>query len=516
MQLYNSALLQLLHQRDPQSVAIFKQGEPILIRDLITQSQKLAIGLQQAGMRSGDRVMIAAVPGSEFLIAVYALMMTGALLAIIDPEMGRENYQAKLAQYKPAWSFIDYRLLLLQENSLLRWLYLKLKKQGIFIPENAQTRIIATGKKLPLFRKTLTFSKLTESRIKDINWELIKDHNDFLLTYTSGTVKVPNGVLQSYSALFTSVNHIIRILGDPKNQRIVTQLPHHMLIGVSAGIPVYLWNVKWDVKKKIKFIEKHSITTIFGPPAEFMDFIRLYEKEGFTMPDCLQHIMLGSAPVHIAFLKRLKKCMPNVRLSSIYGMTENLVVTLVDGNEKIAFEGSGDLLGKAVAGVELKIAEDGEILLHSDQLFSRYWHLSDRPYWHASGDLGILDNTGNLILTGRKKDMIIRRSTNIYPGLYEPVIKKIPGIDEAVLIGIYDESIHDERIYLVVESNENIKESALMRELQKGKWAIHKEAWPDRIIFLKIPRKGRQSKIDRESLRRFIQKKYFTASSMSS
>ena len=509
-QLYNSPFLELLQHREPQSAALIALGNSFSSDELWSKSQQLAIGLQCEGMLPMDRVVIAAAPGPDFLIAVYALMMNGALLAIIDPEMGRENYQAKLTQFDPSWAFIDYRLLFLQENKLARGLYLKLKKQGIYVPYRAKTRIIATGKKLPLFRKPLTFKKLMSRNSSNIHWLSETENKNFLLTYTSGTVKVPNGVLQSYDALFASIDHIIKILGEAKEQRIATQLPHHMLIGVSAGIPVYLWKTHWSVKKKIKFIERHSITTIFGPPAEFMDFIWEFERTARPMPASLTHMMLGSAPVHTAFLKRLRKCVPQARLTALYGMTENLLVSKVDGDEKIAYEGEGDLLGKVVEGVEVKIADDGEILVHSNQLFSRYWHLTERPYWHTTGDLGRIDEDGNLILTGRKKDMIIRRSTNIYPGLYEPVVKRIAGIDEVVMLGLFNEQLHDEIVILVVEGNAQLKASEIMRELREGKFDIHKEAWPDKIVFEKIPRKGRQSKIDRKSLKRFIQKKYFT------
>jgi acyl-CoA synthetase (AMP-forming)/AMP-acid ligase II len=152
----------------------------------------------------------------------------------------------------------------------------------------------------------------------------------------------------------------------------------------------------------------------------------------------------------------------------------------------------------------LSIADDGEILLHSPQLFSRYLHQNHRDNPHRTGDLGYFAANGTLILKGRKKDMIIRRDTNIYPAIYEKTIKNIPGIVDAVLIGAYSDAKHDEEVFLVVESDA-YSATELMKLLQSGEYSIDKEVLPDKILFMKIPRSGRQNKVDRKILRLTVQ-----------
>jgi len=159
----------------------------------------------------------------------------------------------------------------------------------------------------------------------------------------------------------------------------------------------------------------------------------------------------------------------------------------------------GDVVGIPLDNVNLSIADDGEVLLSSPQLFSRYLHQTSRETPHRSGDLGYLSN-GKLVLTGRKKDMIIRRDTNIYPAIYERTIKNIPGVAEAVMIGVYTDSKHDEEVFLIVESDA-YSETELMKMLQTSQYSIDREALPDRIIFRKIPLSGRQNKVDRKKLK---------------
>ena len=227
------------------------------------------------------------------------------------------------------------------------------------------------------------------------------------------------------------------------------------------------------------------------------------------MPDCLQHLFFGSAPVCRSFLERLLPVLPeHVRLSCLYGMTENLVVAAIDGREKARLPtAAGDVVGKPVASVELRFADDGEILLRSPQTFSRYLHLAGRDDWHASGDLGHLDAEDRLVLTGRKKDMIIRRNFNLYPGLYEPTINRIPGVTECAFVGVFDTDKQDETVALFVETHQPVTEATLRRNLAFGACSIDREALPDVVIFTKLPRAGRQNKVDKAALRaRLVQK----------
>ena len=130
--------------------------------------------------------------------------------------------------------------------------------------------------------------------------------------------------------------------------------------------------------------------------------------------------------------------------------------------------------------------------------------MDSRDEYHASGDLARTDENGNIVLMGRKKEMIIRSNTNIYPALYEGTIKKIPGIDEAAFVGIYNIDKEDEEVFLVVETSINMTEKQLMDKISYGEFQVEKNALPDKILFMTIPRKGRQNKIDRARIKELI------------
>jgi acyl-CoA synthetase (AMP-forming)/AMP-acid ligase II len=120
---------------------------------------------------------------------------------------------------------------------------------------------------------------------------------------------------------------------------------------------------------------------------------------------------------------------------------------------------------------------------------------------HATGDLVRLDH-GRLVLLGRKKDMIIRGKTNIYPGLYEPVIAGIDGVGQAVMVGVPD-GIGDEAVWLAVEPKHGRNQEELLRTLRRAlPKLIDESALPDRIeLMSKLPASGRHRKPDRVALR---------------
>lgn len=512
--MYSNPFIQKIEKlASDNQVVLIKGNEKISAKELFDNSRKLASGLQKLGMTEHDISFIATVPGLQFLELIFATMLLRSKVAIIDPEMGRDNYEAKIQQLQPKWAFIDYRLLLLQEHPIIRTLYLRTRKNAFYIPYSKKYNTITTGGYLPIFQRHFSQKKLIKkSEAPTISYEKNEVDFDYIITYTSGTIHEPKGVLHSVNTLYNSISHIISLLGDPSQQKIVTHLPHYMLIGVCAGIQVYIWEDQWSLQDKISFIEKKGITTLFLPPSDLMLLLNACKKSNRKMPKCLKHIMLGSAPVHAAFLEKLMPFLDeNTRVTCMYGMTENLIISTIDGREKIDYPTQGDVLGKPLPGVRIKSSADGELLVSSNQLFKRYLHKSTREEWHHTGDMGYLDENGYIILTGRKKDMLIRRNFNIYPALYEPTIKKIKGISEAVLVGVYDEKIADEIVYLCIEMEndfDNYPKKNLLNLLHRGKYSIDVDAIPDEIEFCPIPRTGRQNKIDRNKLRKQLKEKH--------
>ncbi len=515
MTLYHTAIADILiqlNEKSPQKAILVEGKSAVTVHEIYKDAVQIALQLQLQGFKVGDCVAIAAPPNATFVKIMYGLIFLKATVAIIDPEMGRDNYHAKLKQLNPKWAFVDARLLLLQEHPILRYLHFKKSKTAPYFPPTSTAQIIACGGWLPLFQKKIFLNNWFKKPIHPVfKWqqeslseETSATPHDFLITYTSGTIAEPKGVVHSFHSLLNSLKLIGNQLDTNKENLIATYLPHYMLIGFSVNMPSILYNPTLTAVEKLTFFNKHQVTTIMGPPSDFVPMIAHCEQTKTLFPTSMQHILLGSAPVTRRFLERLCAVLPlHTRITCLYGMTENLLVATIDGRFKKDYDCEGDLLGKIAAGVTVKIEAD-EILIHSNQLFTRYFHLKERPEFHETGDLGIFDNNHLLILQGRKKDMIIRRNFNIYPSIYEATINRMEGITEAVLVGVYDDIIHDEKVYLIIEGAADLDKKTILNQLKMGIYAIDTEALPDEILFRTLPRSGRQHKVNKTMLRDLI------------
>jgi long-chain acyl-CoA synthetase len=170
-----------------------------------------------------------------------------------------------------------------------------------------------------------------------------------------------------------------------------------------------------------------------------------------------RYLISGGAPISPDILKFFHAVGLPVR--EVYGQTEDTGPTSIHQGSDIKL----GTVGKPIPGVEVKIAEDGEILVKGPNVFQGYFKDLEltREYvkedWLHSGDVGVFDDEGNLLITDRKKDIIITSGgKNITPQYIENKLKFSPYINDAVVIG-------DGRKYLtslVMIDKENVTQYA--------------------------------------------------------
>jgi long-chain acyl-CoA synthetase len=170
---------------------------------------------------------------------------------------------------------------------------------------------------------------------------------------------------------------------------------------------------------------------------------QLYKNVRGLFGSRIRQCVTGAAPIAKEILEFFYAC--GVPVMEGYGMTETATAATVNTPEAFRF-GS---VGQPIPGVEVKIADDGEVLLRGANIFKGYYKndeatsstLSDG--WLHTGDIGRLDEDGFLFITGRKKDIIITAGgKNITPANLENGLKQNRWISQAVVIG-------DRRPYLV-------------------------------------------------------------------
>jgi acyl-CoA synthetase (AMP-forming)/AMP-acid ligase II len=509
--MYNTSLFQDLHRvaaKFSTKTALQEtKGRKISYAELIRQIDLIAGNLQKYGMRQGDRAIFLVRPSLKAILLLLGIVRAGGVPVLADPAMGKEVFESRLKLAQPKWLFAENILLLMQKFGFLRR---PLKTRGIEIPEVSGiggVKVVGIGR---------GSSMGADYTLKDLLLPLgeveatgLAPENDLLILFTSGTTGMPKGVVHTHASLYATLQAILTYL-QPQPSDIVYANSLHMLApALLSGATAVLPSGKFSAEKALADYRQYHITQTFAVPADYEEIITYCQTTNQKLPRHLKTVLLGSAPVTVAFLKRLAEITtPSTEIWAVYGMSEILPVSFVNMAEKLEYNRqnpAGDLLGKAVQGVNLTLAEDKELLVSGENLFDRYLG-GDKVTQHPTGDLAKIDQEGNLILLGRKKDMIIRGKYNIYPALFEATIEKIAGVKRACLLGIYNTQKSDEEIILVIEKIDQPDEEAYRRFLQKellsGEHSIDMYAQPDRILFKAIPLAGRSQKKDREALRR--------------
>jgi long-chain acyl-CoA synthetase len=150
----------------------------------------------------------------------------------------------------------------------------------------------------------------------------------------------------------------------------------------------------------------------------------------------VRHATSGAAPIAKEILEFFWAC--GVPVLEGYGMTETATAATTSTVANHRF----GTVGRALPGVELKIAEDGEILIKGPNIFNGYHNRADASFgavvdgWLHTGDLGSIDEDGYLSITGRKKDIIITAGgKNLTPANIENDLKQSRWISQAVMHG---------------------------------------------------------------------------------
>jgi long-chain acyl-CoA synthetase len=156
----------------------------------------------------------------------------------------------------------------------------------------------------------------------------------------------------------------------------------------------------------------------------------LLRRAGFDR--CAQ-LLVGSAPCGEGLLSRFREL--GIEVHDSYGLTEAPLVTLNRmGANRIG------TVGQPLPETEIRIAEDGEVLVRGPQVTAGYFDEPDaspfRDGWLATGDLGRLTDDGELVIVGRKKELIkTAYGKYAHPAEVEARLKEIPGVAEAMLVG---------------------------------------------------------------------------------
>ncbi len=491
------------HADDP----ALTRGSTLSYAELGARIRATAHGLRDLGMSRGDRVLFSVRPGPDAVVLALGIVHAGGTVVFADPGAGETLFRARAALAAPRWVAAE-SLLYLASTPLLRPLA---RRRGIDLPDYARivpgARHLYVGTRLPgvplrglSARRVAAGVSKPAGSDSEAGFDTPLRHtqpSEALIVFTSGTTEAPRAVVHTRASLGAGLAGIAAAAMRPGRRVLTDQL--------MVGIPALIAGAHWTMPRSgldpaarpeayVPLLDDADV--LFAAPAA-MDAI-LRTLEGRPAPR-LETVVLGGAPVLRPLLERIRSTFPEAGIRAVYGMTEVLPVAIADGAEKLArSDADGDWVGRLVPGVVARI-DDDELVLDGP---GRATYLGEPdPGEVRTGDLARLDGD-ELTLLGRKKDMFIRGTQNVYPGLYEPVIAGLPGVREAVLTGFPDEIGDDRLVVLIVPEAAPEHPDAshpVARSVARAlPGLIDAGVIPDRVVAVPdLPRAGRSRKLDR-------------------
>jgi acyl-CoA synthetase (AMP-forming)/AMP-acid ligase II len=279
--------------------------------------------------------------------------------------------------------------------------------------------------------------------------ELVRPDDVSDIMFTSGTTGRSKGAMTSHERSLAVARAWAECGRLGPGDRYLAVNPFFHTFGFKAGILACLVSgaalvpmAVFDAGQAMRLVEAERITVFPGPPTIYQTIID-HPGRGARDLSSLRLAVTGAADVPVALVERMRTQLSFDAVLTAYGLTEAVVATMCrpgDSPETVARTS-----GRAAAGFEVRIAGNGEILLRGPNLMLGYLDdpeatgtAIDSGGWLHTGDVGRLDATGYLTITGRLTDMYICGGFNVYPAEVEQVLARLDGVAESAVIGVPD------------------------------------------------------------------------------
>jgi long-chain acyl-CoA synthetase len=394
--------------------------------------------LSRHAVQPGDRVALVSENRWEWLVADLAIQALGAIHVPIHAGMSPQQTAWEIADCHPRVVILSTP----EQVARLAVVAEKLPRETQFLCFDACEGKLAGRPIEVLSAKPMDSVQVVRATVNPADVATI--------IYTSGTTGEPKGVMLTQANLASNAQGVLDAFGSKRHDHRLNVLPlSHIYartcdwyVSIVAGTQMAIAESRDSVLSDLQLIRPNVINAV---PYFYDKLRRVLEEKGLAHQSGALARLLGGG---IEMCNSGGAALPDhvfdyfeqqgIKLRQGYGLTETSpVITL--STEEIYRRGSA---GKVIPGVEVKIAEDDEILTRGPHVMAGYYHDPIgtaevlQAGWLHTGDLGRLDDDGFLFITGRKKELIVTAvGKNVAPAIIEGLLSSEPLIAQAMVVG---------------------------------------------------------------------------------
>ena len=339
--------------------------------------------------------------------------------------------------------------------------------------------------------------------------------------YTSGTTGFPKAVIHTHNTLNYVQQCSVQHSQITENDVMVMPSPVTHITGYSSGINMSFVSparsalmARWDADAAIDYIHKVGGTMTVGATPFLQELLDAAERRGDGLPT-MRQFSCGGAAVPPQLIRRAYQVLDNCIAVRVYGSTE---VPLVSygwrDNPELAATTDGQLFAFEVqilddAGQEVPAGQDGEIAARGPGMLLGYADPEQNAEAHTAdgffltGDIGHITAEGAVLITDRKKDIIIRGGENLSAKEIEDVLHQHPQIREAAVVSMPHERLGEGVCALVIPHANAALELGQLAEFTEQA-GLARQKIPERLILLEDLPRTPSGKVRKDILRKQI------------
>ena len=420
--------------------AAYVEGDATLsYAGLLARVEATARSYVDRGVGRGDRIVLWGPNSTDWAVAALAVTYAGGVLVPV-------NSRYVGAEVADIVERTDARLVVLHDGFLGRDQVAELADAGVTAP------LVALG--------TVAHAPTDVTGPADVSPDDVAD-----ILFTSGTTGRSKGAMSAHRQTIGVAAAWAGLGGVTAEDRYLVVNPFFHSFGYKIGIVVGLLTgatiypvPTFDPDETMALVESERITLFPGAPTVYQSLLTAPGRADRDLSS-LRLAVTGAAVVPVVLIERMLAPAPEGlgidQVVTAFGMTEAVVATMCREGDPADLVAT--TCGRAVPGMETRIAapgsnaplapgEEGELLLRGDWVMLGYLddeeataEAIDADGWLHTGDVGRLDEHGNLSITDRLKDMYISGGFNVYPAEVEQVLARLDGVADVAVVGVPDE-----------------------------------------------------------------------------